>query len=130
MAAVTKLYHSGIRGITLWQIYLALVFSQIAYCWPQYCLTKLCSMERRASNLSERSYNPKELSVAFQNICLKLMKKVRADKNHPIREYFIELPVQQNVLRNFIPFVPMNKSSKLIKSFPQVLILSQIVSCV
>ena len=123
MAAVTKLYHSGIRGKTLWQIYLALVFSQIAYCWPvicdipQHCFTKLCSMERRASNLSERSYNPKELSVRLQNICLKLMKKVRADKNDPIRECFIERPVQQNVLRNFIPFVPMNKSSKLIKSF-------------
>ena len=43
MAAVTKLYHSGIRGKTL---YLALVFSQFAYCLPvicdipQHCFTK------------------------------------------------------------------------------------------
>ena len=104
--------------------YLALVFSQIAYCWPvicdipQHCFTKLCSMERRASNLSERSYNAKELSMRLHNICLKLMKNVRADKNHPIRDCFIERPVLQNVLRNFIAFVPMNKSSKLIKFSP------------
>ena len=68
-------------------------------------------------SIDEMKNSPKELSVRLQKICLKLMKKVRADKNHPIRECFIERPVQQNVLRNFIPFVPMNKSSKLIKSF-------------
>ena len=109
--------------------YLALVFSQIAYCWPvicdipQHCFTKLCSMERRVSNLSERSYNPKELSVRLQNICFKLMKNVRADKNHHIRECFIELPAQQNGFRYFIPFVPFEQTYKIFRQVLQSVLI-------
>ena len=129
MAAINKLHHSGIRGNILWQTYIALVFSQKSYCSsvlcdiPQHFLIKLCKIERWASKLSDRQYNPKELLVRLDNICLKLMYKVRTDTDHPIRKCFMERKEHQRKLRNSIPIMPMNRTNKLLKFLRNVTIV-------
>jgi len=123
MAAISLLYKSGFRGEVLWRFYLSLVFTHISYCWPAICdissfhLQKLSSFEKRASKLSNRNYEPTQLSKRLDNQCIKLMKNIRNDTAHPLRQCFMSQENCSMNLRNPTPLVPFNKSRKLTQSF-------------
>jgi len=123
MAALNKLHKSGINGAALWRAYLGLVFSHISYCWPAVAdlsstyLNRFEIFEKRASKLAGLSYTPNSCHLRLNNICKKLMSKVKSSSDHPLRLCFQTQPNIQMNLRQKASIVPFNKSTRLLKSF-------------
>ena len=123
MAALYKLYCSGIEGVFLWRAYLALVFSHMAYCWPVICdlpnnlLIKFENFEKRASKLSGLKYDHGACCRRLDKICIKLMSKISVQPDHPLRSCFTVRSAPAVNLRTHAALVPVNKSSRLLKSF-------------
>ena len=122
MAAVRKLKAFGAPQDILWQCYLALVFSHVAYAWPAYCdlsqcnLKQLLQLESQAMRLCGRpgSY---QFLMRLDSNCRKLFRRVSGNCSHPLRVLFITRPPTRYNLRKSLPLVCPGKSARLLKTF-------------
>jgi hypothetical protein len=95
MAIMKRLHNMGTPSNVLWQFYLSMIFSHMAYAWPVFCdlstphLRLLNNLEKRAALLTKREFNQADLEQRLSNICVKLARKIgRYPDDHPLRICF------------------------------------------
>ena len=124
MASIRKLHAHGVSRRLIWKVYLAIVFSHIAYAWPVICettqssLKKFETLERQAMSICEITGPISNLRNRLDHICIRLMRKISTNHVHPLRNLFVLRSLTSYNLRNSHSLLPMhNKSTRLLKTF-------------
>lgn len=122
MAAVRKLFRSGIQGKHLWSAYMAFVFCHMSYCWPTVCdmpksiTNKFAVLEKEVCRLSH--HNPAvTLPKRLNKICVSTIKSISTNPLNPVRACFLERHHSNTYFRHRCRLIPHNNSTKLIRTF-------------
>lgn len=129
MAAVRRLFFSGISGHTLRAAYEALVVSHIRYCWPAVCdmpqsiMRQYQNFDREVSRLAGVAQSV-PLTHSLNAICVKLITLIGRDPLHPLYTTFRKRTSIDMDVRSRCSLVPWNRSSRLLRSFARYYKLS------
>lgn len=123
MAMLRKLKRSGTPNVVLWKLYLPLVFSHIQYAWPALCdmpssvTSKFALIERQACRLANLPFLQHHLTNRLNKQCIKLIRAIAANANHPLRDLFKCRSPSIYPLRRFPALLPVNNSARILKTF-------------
>ena len=84
---------------------------------PKSIIHAYDKFEKQAHRLSNKLYFHHNLPQLLDSICVKLFKSINVNLNHPLRVLFKEKKAVYYDLRRKIHLIPINKSSRVMKSF-------------
>jgi hypothetical protein len=125
---IRQLKHGGLPDAVLWNVYNALIRTLIAYAspatvnMPAVLRDKLMKIEKRVRGIIGAD-PPVPLSDFIHKNCLRLMKDIVCNDNHPLRTLFITNTTQRSLRRSHKLLSPFAKTNRLKDSFVKYALL-------
>ena len=123
LSLVKRLWLNNVSPSILWQAYLGLVFSHIAWCWPVICdlpkkhLVKYERLERTVARWS-RTAPSQSLTIRLDDIAERLAKRVatHSDK-HPLATFFVIRAPTTSLRRQRVLLPPASRHKYFLNTF-------------
>ena len=123
LSIVKKIRDSGCPSHIVWQTYVSLVYSHMAYCWPVYCdipakyFRKLERLDHTAMKWAN-IVPTKTLKDRLNGICLHLFEGIcKHHARHPIAKFFIHRPINPYLRQQRLLQAPLTKKAFYSNSF-------------